>query len=120
MEIDLLIKLKKFNEVLPSVREQLIIYPRVYPKEKCLQKCLDNNINDAAILIYQSLGETDKALELTRNSVEKAFEDFLNNNNEETYKKFLEELNLRVKICEDTSEYMEKNNFFNDNNNAKN
>ena len=120
LEIDLLIKLKKFNEVLPSVREQLIIYPRVYPKEKCLQKCLDNNINDAAILIYQSLGETDKALELTRNSVEKAFEDYLNNNNDETYKKFLEELNLRVKICEDTSEYMEKNNFFNDNNNAKN
>ena len=114
LEIDLLIKLKKFNEVLPSVREQLIIYPRVYPKEKCLQKCLDNNINDAAILIYQSLGEIEKALELTRNSVEKAFEDYLNNNNEETYKKFLEELNLRIKICEDTSEYMEKNNFFND------
>ena len=114
LEIDLLIKLKKFNEVLPSVREQLIIYPRVYPKEKCLQKCLDNNINDAAILIYQSLGETEKALELTRNSVEKAFENYLNNNNDDTYKKFLEELNLRVKICEDTSEYMEKNNFFKD------
>ena len=114
LEIDLLIKLKKYNEVLPSVREQLIIYPRVYPKEKCLQKCLDNNINDAAILIYQSLGEIDKALELTRNSVEKAFDDYLKNNNEDTYKKFLDELNLRIKICEDTSEYMEKNNFFND------
>ena len=118
LEIDLLIKLKKFNEVLPSVREQLIIYPRVYPKEKCLQKCLDNNINDAAILIYQSLGEIEKALELTRNSVEKSFEDYLNNYNEETYKKFLGELTLRIKICEDTSEYMEKNNFFSDNSNT--
>ena len=118
LEIDLLIKLKKFNEVLPSVQEQLLIYPRVYPKEKCLQKCLENNINDAAILIYQSLGEIEKALELTRNSVEKAFQDYLNNNNEDTYKKFLEELNLRIKICEDTSEYMEKNNFFNDNSNT--
>ena len=116
LEIDLLIKLKKFKEVLPSVREQLIIYPRVYPKEKCLQKCLENNINDAAILIYQSLGEIDKALELTRSSVEKAFEDYLkNSDNEEEYKKFLEELNLRIKICEDTSEYIEKNNFFSDN-----
>ena len=119
LEIDLLIKLKKFKEVLPSVREQLIIYPTVYPKEKCLQKCLDNNINDAAILIYQSLGETDKALELTRQSVEKAFEEYLNNNNEDIYKRFVEELNLRIKICEDTSEYMEKNNFFNDDNNNK-
>ena len=115
LEIDLLIKLKKYNEVLPSVREQLIIYPRVYPKEKCLQKCLENNINDAAILIYQSMGEIEKALELTRNSVEKAFDDYINNNNDDTYKKFVDELNLRIKICEDTSEYMEKNNFFIDN-----
>ena len=120
LEIDLLIKLKKYNEVLPSVREQLIIYPRVYPKEKCLQKCLDNNINDAAILIYQSLGETDKALELTRKSVEKSFEDYLKDNNEETYKAFVKELNLRVKICEDTSEFVEKNNFFSDESNINN
>ena len=115
LQIDLLIKLKKFNEVLPTIQEQLIIYPRVYPKEKCLQKCLDNNINDAAILIYQSLGEISKALELTKNSVEKAFEEYLNNNNDEAYNKFLKELNLRIKICEDTSENMEKNNFFSDN-----
>ena len=115
LQIDLLIKLKKFNEVLPTVQEQLIIYPRVYPKEKCLQKCLENNINDAAILIYQSLGEIQKALELTRNSVEKAFEEYLNKNNDESYNKFLKELNLRIKICEDTSENMEKDNFFSDN-----
>jgi hypothetical protein len=121
LQIDLLIKLEKFNEVLPTIQEQLIIYPRVYPKEKCLQKCLENNINDAAILIYQSLGEIPKALELTKNSVAKAFEEYLNNNTDEAYNKFLKELNLRIKICEDTSENMEKDNFFNDNiNSAKN
>ena len=120
LEIDLLIKLKKYNEVLPSVREQLIIYPRVYPKEKCLQKCLDNNINDAAIIIYQSLGETDKALELTRKSVDKAFEDYIKDSNEDNYNVFVKELNLRVKVCEDTSEYVEKNNFFVDDNNTSN
>ena len=43
LEIDLLIKLQKFKEVLPSVREKLTLYPKVYPKEKCLQKCLENN-----------------------------------------------------------------------------
>ena len=35
LEIDLLIKLKKFKEVLPSVMEKLTLYPSVYPKEKC-------------------------------------------------------------------------------------
>ena len=78
MEIELLIKLEKYKEVLPSVKEKLSLYPNAYPKEKCLQKCLENNINDAAVLLYQSLGETEKAIELTKNSVEKAFENYIN------------------------------------------
>ena len=116
LEIELLVKLKKFKEVLPSVREKLTLYPKAYPKEKCLQKCLENNINDASVLLYQSLGETEKAMELTRNSVEKAFEEYLNDKGDEKYNKFLEELNLRIKICEDTSEFIEKNNIFSDDN----
>ena len=116
LEIELLVKLKKFKEVLPSVREKLTLYPKAYPKEKCLKKCLENNINDASVLLYQSLGETEKAMELTRNSVEKAFEEYLNDKGEEKYNKFLEELNLRIKICEDTSEFIEKNNIFSDDN----
>ena len=116
LEIELLIKLKKFKEVLPSVREKLTLYPKVYPKEKCLQKCLDNNINDASVLLYQSLGETEKAMELTKNSVEKSFDEYLNDKTEERYNKFLEELNLRIKICEETSEFIEKNNIFSDEN----
>ena len=116
LEIELLIKLQKFKEVLPSVREKLTLYPSVYPKEKCLQKCLENNINDASVLLYQSLGETEKAMELTKNSVEKSFEEYLNDKREEKYNKFMEELNLRMKICEDTSEFIEKNNIFSDDN----
>ena len=114
LEIDLLIKLKKFKEVLPSVREKLTLYPKVYPKEKCLQKCLENNINDASVILYQSLDETEKAMELTRNSVEKSFEEFLKDKSDEKYEKFMEELNLRIKLCEETSEYIEKNNIFSD------
>ena len=116
LEIELLIKLQKFKEVLPSVREKLTLYPSVYSKEKCLQKCLENNINDASVLLYQSLGETEKAMELTKNSVEKSFEEYLNDKGEEKYNKFMEELNLRMKICEDTSEFIEKNNIFSDDN----
>jgi hypothetical protein len=114
LEIDLLIKLKKFKEVLPSVREKLTLYPKVYPKEKCLQKCLENNINDASVILYQSLDETEKAMELTRNSVEKSFEEYLKDKSDEKYEKFMEELNLRIKLCEETSEYIEKNNIFSD------
>ena len=120
LEIDLLIKLQKFKEVLPSVREKLTLYPKVYPKEKCLQKCLENNINDASVLLYQSLGETEKAMELTKNSVEKSFEEYLNDKGEEKYQKFMEELNLRIKICEDTSEFIEKNIIFSDDNTQDN
>ena len=116
LEIELLIKLKKFKEVLPSVREKLTLYPKVYPKEKCLQKCLENNINDASVLLYQSLGEPEKAMELTKNSVEKSFEEFLNDKGEEKYQIFMEELNLRIKICEETSEFIEKNIIFSDDN----
>ena len=115
-EIELLIKLEKYKEVLPSVKEKLSLYPNAYPKEKSLQKCLENNINDAAVLLYQSLGQTDKAIELTKNSVEKAFEDYMKEKGDEKYQKFIEELNLRIKICEDTSEFIEKNNIFNDEN----
>ena len=120
LEIDLLIKLKKFKEVLPSVMEKLTLYPSVYPKEKCLNKCLENNINDASVLLYQSLGETEKAMELTKNSVEKSFAEYLKDKNEEKYNKFLEELNLRIKLCEDTSEFIEKNNIFSDDNDNDN
>ena len=116
MEIELLIKLEKYKEVLPSVKEKLSLYPNAYPKEKSLQKCLENNINDAAVLLYQSLGQIDKAIELTKNSVEKAFEDYMKEKGDEKYQKFIEELNLRIKICEDTSEFIEKNNIFNDEN----
>ena len=115
-----LIKLKKFKEVLPSVMEKLTLYPSVYPKEKCLNKCLENNINDASVLLYQSLGETEKAMELTKNSVEKSFAEYLKDKNEEKYNKFLEELNLRIKLCEDTSEFIEKNNIFSDDNDNDN
>ena len=43
------------KEVLPSVKEKLSLYPNAYPKEKSLQKCLENNINDAAVILHSSM-----------------------------------------------------------------
>ena len=108
LQIDLLIKLKKIDEVLPSIKEQIKTYPNIYPKQKCLEKCLENNINDAAVYLYQSLGKNDEALSLTKNTTEKAFEAYLEDGKEESYNYFLKQLNLCIKICQDTSEALAK------------
>ena len=108
LQIDLLIKLKKINEVLPSIKEQIKIYPNSYPKKKILEKCLEYKINDASVYLYQSLGENDSALKLTKDQTEKAFNIFSKDNNEDDYKFFLSQLNLCIKICQDTSESLEK------------
>ena len=108
LQIDLLIKLKKINEILPSIKEQIKTYPKIYPKQKCLEKCLEYKINDAAVYLYQSLGKNDEALSLTKNTTEKAFNTYLEDEKEESYKYFIQQLNLCIKICQDTSEALEK------------
>ena len=110
LQIDLLIKLKKYNEILPNVKEQMKIYYNIYPTDKCLQKCLDNNIIDTAVLIYMSEGETYKAINLAKSSTEKTFNEFLQNpNDSEKYNEFLKNLNLGIKICQDISESIKNN-----------
>ena len=108
MQIDLLIKLNKTNEVLPAIKQQIKIYPNSYPKEKCLEKCLQNKINDAAVYLYQSLGKNDSALSLTKEQTEKAFNIFLSDEKDESYNYFLQQLNLCIDICQYTSESLAK------------
>ena len=108
LQIDLLIKLKKENEILPSIKEQIKIYPNSYPKQKCLEKCLEYKINDAAVYLYQSLGKNDSALALTKEQTENAFNIYLKDEKEESYKYFLTQLDLCIKICQYTSEFLEK------------
>ena len=110
LQIDLLIKLKKIDEVLPSIKEQIKTYPNIYPKQKCLEKCLEYKINDAAVYLYQSLGKNDEALSLTKNTTEKAFDAYLQDGKEESYNYFMQQLNLCIKICQDTSEALAKEN----------
>ena len=100
LQIDLLIKLNKVNDVLPNIKEQMKIYPNSYPKQKCLEKCLEYKINDASVYLYQSLGKNDSALSLTKEQTEKAFNDYLLDNKDESYKYFLQQLDLCIKICE--------------------
>ena len=119
LQIDLLIKLKKENEILPSIKEQIKIYPNSYPKQKCLEKCLEYKINDAAVYLYQSLGKNDSALALTKEQTENAFNIYLRDEKEESYKYFLTQLDLCIKICQYTSEFLEKQKLVNKDTNTK-
>ena len=119
LQIDLLIKLNKINEILPSIKELIKIYPDSYPKQKCLEKCLENKINDAAVFLYQSLGQNDSALSLTKEQTEKAFNAYLTDGKDESYKYFLDQLNLCIKICQYTSESLAKEKLVNENINIK-
>jgi len=113
MQIDLLIKLNKINEVLPAIKQQIKIYPNSYPKEKCLEKCLQNKINDAAVYLYQSLGKNDSALSLTKEQTEKAFNSYLSDEKDESYNYFLQQLSLCINICQYTSESLVKQKMIN-------
>lgn len=119
LQIDLLIKINKVNEILPSIKEQIKIYQNNYPKEKCLEKCLQNKINDAAVYLYQSLGKNDSALALTKEQTEKAFNIYLTDDKEESYKYFLQQLKLCIKICQYTSESLAKQKMVNKDINIK-
>ena len=110
LQIDLLIKLEKKNEVMSSIKDQIKIYPNIYPRQKCLEKCLENKINDAAVYLYQNLGKNDEALSLTQRETEKAFNEYLENEKDESYNYFIQQLNLCIKICQDTSESLAKEN----------
>ena len=81
-------------KLLPSIKEQIKTYSNIYPKQKCLEKCLENKINDAAVYLYQSLGKNNEALNLTNNTTEKAFDTYLENGKEESYNYFIQQLNL--------------------------
>ena len=93
-----------------SIKDQIKIYPNIYPRQKCLEKCLENKINDAAVYLYQNLGKNDEALSLTQRETEKAFNEYLENEKDESYNYFIQQLNLCIKICQDTSESLAKEN----------
>ena len=69
---------------------------------------MEYKINDATVFLYQSLGKSDEALSLTKNTTEKAFDVYLEDGKEESYNYFIEQLNLCIKICQDTSEALAK------------
>ena len=77
-QIHLLIVLKRKQDILCYLQKNIKLYPN-YPLREALKECVENNITESAVFIFQTLGENRQALSLTRGNLEKSFEEYLKN-----------------------------------------
>ena len=105
-QIHLLFVLKRKTEILPYLKKNIKNYPN-YPMREALKECMENDITDASIFIFQTLGENRSALNLTKQNLQKAFEKYTEDN-EENKKDFLKKLEVCTTICKENSESLLK------------
>jgi hypothetical protein len=70
--IKLLCQLNHKKEVLPALKNC-----DLYPYEDCIQYCLENNVNDAAIFLYKNIGENTEALKICIKDLENEFNNLI-------------------------------------------
>ena len=106
-QITLLINLKRNNDILQFLKINIKLYPN-YPFRLILKECMENNITDASIFLYQTLGESRNALSLTQKSLEKEFYNYLKDELYDDKTEFLEKLKICIDICKENSESLTK------------
>ena len=106
-QISLLISLKKTNDILRFLKLNIKLYPN-YPLRPTLKECMDNNITDSAIFLYQTLGESRNALNLTQKSLEQEFYNYLKDDLYDDKTQFQEKLKICIDICKENSESLTK------------
>ena len=106
-QISLLISLKKTNDILRFLKLNIKLYPN-YPLRPTLKECMDNNITDSAIFLYQTLGESRNALNLTQRSLEQEFYNYLKDDLYDDKTQFQEKLKICIDICKENSESLTK------------
>ena len=111
------INLLEVHKYAKSERFENVTY--IFPTQKLFNALTEYKINDAAVYLYQSLGKNDSALALTKEQTENAFNTYLKDEKEESYKYFLTQLDLCIKICQYTSEFLEKQKLVNKDTNTK-
>ena len=105
-QTNLLIKLKRENEVVKYLQKNIPIYP-TFPLREVLNKCIGNEIIDAAIYIYQVLNENKSSFNLTLQILDKSFNKYKEFPKEGEFD-FLDKLNLSINICKGNSESLFK------------
>ena len=106
-QITLLINLKKEKDILRFLKINIKLFPN-YPLRPVLKECMDNDITDSAIFLYQCLGESRNALNLTQKSLEKEFYKYLKDDLYDDKTEFLEKLKICIDICKENSESLTK------------
>ena len=106
-QISLLINLKREKDILKFLKINIKLYPN-YPLRPALKECMENDITDSAIFLYQSLGESRNALNLTQKSLEKEFYKYLKDDLYDDKTEFLEKLKICIDICKENSESLTK------------
>ena len=97
-QINLLISLKKENILIKYLEANIKLYPN-YPLKLILNECIENNILDAIIFLYQALGESKNALNLNKTNLDRAFINYLKDEIYDDKTEFLEKLNICINIC---------------------
>ena len=100
-QIHLLIVLRRRQEIIKYLKKNIEKYPN-YPLREALKECVENEITDSAVFIFQTLGENRSALNLTKKNLEKSFKKYLES--EENKNDFLEKLKICTNICVENSE----------------
>ena len=104
-QIHLLIVLKRRKEIINYLEKNIKQYLN-YPLREALRKCVENDITDSAVYLYQTLGENRSALKYTKDNLEKSFKKFISNANDN--KDFLDKLQVCINICIQNSESLMK------------
>ena len=106
-QINLLILLNQRNKLLNYIEINIKLYPN-YPLRKILNEVKENDIPDATIFLYQALGESKNALNLTKPNLDKAFISYLKDEMYDDKSEFLQKLNICINICKENSESLAK------------
>ena len=104
-QINLLKVLNRKKEIINYLEKNIKQYPN-YPLREALKECVESDIIDSAVYIYQTLGESKSALKYTKQHLDKSFEKYLKNNTDD--KDFLEKLQVCIDICRKNSESLMK------------
>ena len=104
-QIHLLIVLRRKPEIIKYLERNIKNYQN-YPLREALKECVENDITDSAVYIYQTLGENRSALKYTKENLDKSFEKYIHNNTDN--KDFLNKLKICMDICRKNSESLMK------------
>ena len=100
-QISLLIKLKRENEVEKYLKKNIDFY-QTFPLREALNKCIENDLIDPAIYIYQVLNENKESFDLTLQILDKSFNKYKESSEIEE-KDFIDKLNKCLDICKNNS-----------------